>query len=533
MYLVFLQWSCQLGRAVVSGLFLLACGLLLAACGGSSSNSSSNSNVSVPSDLAYVPGQYRSFATFAHRCESPRSGSAYPDRQGSALAEKHFIRSWMHDRYLFYNVLPDLDPRENGTPRQYFMALGPDFDEFYYYMSTAEWEEQAQSGASVGYGLRWLIDGRRVYIAYVEPGSPGDSEYAWGRLQRGTELMGVNHVRLDNPFLSNTDITLVNRALRGEAGTAFTFIFEVDGVERSVVMSATTVTSSPVLVQDVLEIGDDRVGYLLFNSHVAPAETALYEAIGAMVDAGVDDLVLDLRYNGGGMLAIASQLAYMIAGADATSGRAFEALQFNDKHTGVNPFTNQPNDPLPFADITLGIFDLPVNLPLPTLDLPRVFVLSGSSTCSASEAIINSLIGIGVDVHLFGAQTCGKPFGFYPTSNCGTTYFATHFRTVNDQGFGAYEDGFVPANGVPVQGAVLPGCSAGDDLAHPLGDPSEERLAAALHFRETGQCDSGAFGILSAPSLSEGSDRRVVGDASFAPAPRWLRDRVLLLDGSY
>ena len=79
--------------------------------------------------------------------------------------------------------------------------------------------------------------------------------------------------------------------------------------------------------------------------------------------------------------------------------------------------------------------------PLPTLDLDRVFVLTGPGTCSASEAIINGLRGIDVEVILIGETTCGKPHGFYPADNCGTTYFTVQFEIVN----GAWDSATTPA----------------------------------------------------------------------------------------
>ncbi|MDZ7769432.1 MAG: hypothetical protein U5K38_10330 [Woeseiaceae bacterium] len=71
---------------------------------------------------------------------------------------------------------------------------------------------------------------------------------------------------------------------------------------------------------------------------------------------------------------------------------------------------------------------------LPTLDLPRVFVLTGPGTCSASESIINGLRGVDVDVVQVGSTTCGKPYGFYPTGNCGTTYFTIQVSRRERQG---------------------------------------------------------------------------------------------------
>src|SRR5690606_37451382 len=127
----------------------------------------------------------------------------------------------------------------------------------------------------------------------------------------------------------------------------------------------------------------------------------------------VQELVLDLRYNGGGYLDIASQLAYMIAGPALTAGRAFESLRFNDKHPSTNPVTGRPLAPVGFHDTSLGFSDrglLAAGVALPTLGLQRVYMIVGENTCSASEAIINGLRGVGVDVYLIGSTTCGKPY---------------------------------------------------------------------------------------------------------------------------
>jgi len=198
-------------------------------------------------------------------------------------------------------------------------------------------------------------------------------------------------------------------------------------------------------------------------------------------------LVLDLRYNGGGLLDIASELAYMIAGSGPTQGQSFDDLTFNDKHTVANPVTGQNLSPTPFHSTSLG-FSVTQGQALPTLDLDRVFILSTSSTCSASEAIINGLRGVDVEVILIGSTTCGKPYGFYPTDNCGTTYFTIQFKGSNAKGFGDYSDGFSPENTAATVGEVVTGCSVADDFSKPLGDSEEELFKTALDYRVSGNC---------------------------------------------
>ena len=96
------------------------------------------------------------------------------------------------------------------------------------------------------------------------------------------------------------------------------------------------------------------VGYLTFNDHIATAEAELVNAIESLRDSNVTDLILDLRYNGGGYLDIANELAYMIAGPNATSGRTFELQQFNDKHPSVNPVTGASLLPRSFHNEAQG-----------------------------------------------------------------------------------------------------------------------------------------------------------------------------------
>ena len=77
--------------------------------------------------------------------------------------------------------------------------------------------------------------------------------------------------------------------------------------------------------------------------------------------------------------------------------------------------------------------------------------------------------GIDIEVIQIGEPTCGKPVGFYPTDNCGTTYFTVQFRGVNAKGFGDNSDGFIPIEGATKEGSNVPGCRVADDFNHALG----------------------------------------------------------------
>jgi hypothetical protein len=292
-------------------------------------------------------------------------------------------------------------------------------------------------------------------------------------------------------------VTTLNNALFPSAAGNHTFRFSRAGtVQPDVVIAAGNVTLTTTEHQ-VLSVSGQNVGYLLFNDHVLTAEQRLIDAFTDFQNASVSDLVLDLRYNGGGYLYIASQVAYMIAGPARINNQVFERTLFNSKRTSENSDTE-------FIDLAClpdpnNNFTCTGNAALPTLNLPRVFVLASENTCSASEAIVNGLRGIGVDVRLIGSTTCGKPYGFFGQDNCGITYFPIEFQGVNAAGFGDYASGFVPAGS---GAAGVPGCTANDDLDHPLGDPAEGQLAQALFHRDSGSCMAVALGSSRASPLA-------------------------------
>jgi hypothetical protein len=334
---------------------------------------------------------------------------------------------------------------------------------------------------------------------------------------------GVDYVN-DN---TQAGVDAINAAFfPSDAGETHTFTIRDLGAvnTRQVTMTSAIVTSAPVQNTNVIDTPTGRVGYLLFNDHIATAEDGLIDAVSTLNQgAGIDDLVLDIRYNGGGFLDIASQMAYMIAGNMQVAGREFETLQFNDKYPTTNPVTGNPIVPTPFHDDTLGFGNRPAGQALPTLNLDRVFVLTGPGTCSASEAIMNGLRGIDVEVIQIGSSTCGKPYGFYPIDNCGTTYFTIQFRGVNAQNFGDYADGFSPANTVGFSGVSVPGCSVADDFSAALGDPNEARLAAALGYRMSQSCPA-ATGIAQ-PGVSKPGQALSQADG-IVPKSVWQTNRI-------
>jgi hypothetical protein len=473
----------------------LATLMLLSGCGGGG-GSSGTTNVSpvtqVPVTSTTSPSDPQAdaiptdaFGTYWNLCAAPRTGldpqgHPYPDRKGTLLDEMKFLRAWANDYYLWYNEVPTTYRMANfSNALDYFDVLktkaltpsGQLKDKYHFTYPTAEWEALSTSGVELGYGVTWSHNSTtapRTWLAtIVEPGSPAAS----AGIQRGDMLLTVD----GTDFVNGSDTASVNRINDGlfpeVAGEQHRFTLQRGQNTFDVTMKAANVSADPVKNVKVLDTPTGRVGYLSFESHDAVSEKRLIDAFNQLKTAGVSDLVLDMRYNGGGLLYVASELAYMIAGPTQTAGKIFERPVYNDK------IAQQPA--VPFRSTAYG-FESPNPAPagqaLPYLGLKRITVLTTSGTCSASEAVVNGLRGVDVEVNLIGGQTCGKPYGFTPVPNCGTTYFSIEFKGANNKGYGDYSDGMAPTCNVP------------DDLKHTLGDPAEGLLAAALSYRATNSC---------------------------------------------
>jgi C-terminal processing protease CtpA/Prc len=498
--------------AALRSYFLIAGLLLAAACGGGGGGPTSPP-VSPPppppasSGPTWTQGVFAPAGSFKDRCAVVRTGvdiegNPFPDRAGSLLEELFWLRSWTNETYLWNTEVEDRNPATFSDRIAYFNVLkttattpsGKPKDDFHFSQSTESYLRDRNSTPRAGYGARLIAFSttppRDYRVLYTEPNSPA-SQTVLGvpNLSRGARILRVDNIDLVNAN-TQSEIDALNAGLFPvNASELHSFLVEdVGGGQRTIQMTSANLASKPVNRTAVLNTPAGPVGYILFNTFSPfSSEQEIANAINAMKAANVTDLVLDLRYNGGGLLAVASQLSYMIAGSTRTTGRVFEALRFNAAAGNRNPVTGQTNTPTPFYTTGLG-FSLSNGSPLQSLNLPRVFVLTTARTCSASESVVNALRGIDVEVILIGGTTCGKPFGFYPQDNCGETYFTIQFQGVNNKGFGDYADGFTPNNSSAAFGVRAPGCAVGDDLTRELGDTGEALLAAALQYRATTTC---------------------------------------------
>ncbi len=472
--------------------------LLLTGCGGGGSAGSGDDGGGLGPDASLWEQRTAASDRQAAFCATPRSGNdpyndnqPYPDRQGSIDDEKLWLKTYMHEVYLWNDEIPDatasrytaaaygsvpdaLDAYLDALKTPKVTASGKRKDDFSFTYPTDLWNASSMLGIETSYGMQVTLlasaPPRKAIVVYTDADTPA----AYQGIGRGTEVLAIDGVDMINDGTRAGVDTLNAGLFPATVGESHRFTFrDRSGVTRNATLVSASLNSVPVERVQTFETPAGRVGYLVFKEHIATAEGELIAALTQLRDAGITDLVLDMRYNGGGYLDIASELAFMIAGQTRSSGRVFKQLRFN----ATNPLTRSPDSTVGFHVTSQG-FDpsLDSGKALPELSLSRVFVLAGPGTCSASESLVNGLRGIGVQALLIGGTTCGKPYGFYAQDNCGLSYFAIEYSGDNDQGFGDYADGFAPD------------CRVSDDYAHELGDPNEALLATALTWQQTGTC---------------------------------------------
>lgn len=375
-------------------------------------------------------------------------------------AQRASLDAWMQDQYYWY---PQLKPGDGGAQDMdsYFQSMLPNPPDRYSYTQTVEsFDQLFNTGWRYGYGytLIWEPQTKRLRVRNVEPLSP----VADAGLHRGDTIVSID---------GYPPLAIIEGALAAvnTAGVDRTFdVVDASGTRRSFTVQSKFFRLQPVAVSQVMDATRNgqpiKLGYLAYNQFTQYSTWQLGIDVAQMAKSGVSEMVLDLRYNGGGAVVTSRDLASMLSGS-RTDGATFAKLLFNDKHVEENLMVR--------FDTAAERFTQPIE------GLKRLVVITSGGTASASEMLINGLRPF-MQVVLVGDRTYGKPYGFVPHSNCGTIFNAVNFETVNAQNVGGYSTG-MPAD-----------CQVPDDLDHQLGDPQETRLKAALGYIDSGRCTAQA-----------------------------------------
>ncbi len=416
----------------------------------------------------------------------------------SVAEHKAWLGDYMNEWYFWYRISPQPNASAYADVQSYFDALlytggtAPFPNDRYSGSQTTEsFNRFFGDGASLGYGvsvagLELARNGSLpLIVRYVEPLSPAAAQ----NIQRGDRVMQINGQDVAT-LITADDFSALSPQ---QAGDTLGLVLRRNGVERSVNMRAEVFNLTPVTGTTVVTTATGRrLGYVSVKDMISQALAPLETAFSRFRAEGVQDVVLDLRYNGGGLVSTGATLASYVAGTRG-NGLNYASLLFNDKRANTNNtsyrFTAQSS----------------------ALGLPRVFVLMGRRTCSASEQIINGLRGAGVDVVAICEASCGKPVGFLPTPACGRTYSVVNFESVNQRNEGRYFDGFAPT------------CAVAEDFSAPQGGNTDPLLNAARLHADTGVCPAGSAGRatpLSASRTAAPARSLFEGDSPGGMVPR-------------
>jgi carboxyl-terminal processing protease len=385
-----------------------------------------------------------------------------------AFADKAAVAQLVSDIYLYP---PDLvpDPASYADGQSLLdaytaTARAAGKDRGWSYLTTVQKTEQHYSaGQAAGYGFSLLTRGTQVFVAQVMKGSAA----ADAGFVRGDELLRIG--------TSTADLVAVADLLGASpSGVSDALASGAVGVVR--VIETRTPAGDVVQRTPTTRVFDldpvpawhvsGTTGYLDLRTFIVPAEAPLRAAFAAFRGAGVTDLVVDLRYNGGGLIQTANLLANLLGGGLVS--QPMWSQWFNPRNS--------------WRDATSTFQSVPE-----AAAISRVAFITTGLSASASEIVVNVLDPY-VSVALVGATTYGKPVGQlgYQVPGCDTVIYMVAVRFTNSNGHGEYYAGLPENPAVPSFRAPL--CPAADDLGHAQDDPAEASHAAALAWLGSGTC---------------------------------------------
>ncbi|MBT29499.1 MAG: hypothetical protein CMO01_07530 [Thalassobius sp.] len=349
--------------------------------------------------------------------------------------------------YLWNDEVPDVDVRAYESMQDLMDAMiKNDLDKWSYVTDESSYDQYFKQGtyAGHGFGMRYDDEGK-LRVSLVYPGSPADSS----GVTRGFNIVAINGK-------SVSDINDLDAAFGADVeGVVNEFKFlNTEGEEVTKQIGKAQVDIVTVLHESIIEQNGKKIGYLVFNNFIERAETDLSNAFADFAENHIDELVLDMRYNGGGLLDLATMLSGMITSAD-NNGDLFVELEHNADRTANNSSFFFESEPI-------------------QLGLNRVVIITTGSSASASEAVVNCLKPY-IEVKTVGTTSYGKPVGSYGFRYEGYIISPISFRVVNANGVGDY------FSGIPVDSQIP------DDISVDFGNTEEACLKEALYYLESGE----------------------------------------------
>ena len=382
---------------------------------------------------------------FLYGCGGGESQTVVSASNFSA-SEKAFVYNLFKSEYLWYDQVSDsVDYNRYNDPKSMVNALrvNPP-DRWSFTITKSQYEtfvNQETSGFGFGYRSDFL-----VYLVRID--SP-----SWNKLRRGDKIVRINGEEVST--------TLIHDAARN-LGVSSTFTVERNGtlIEVDIVPQVYTYKVTLPLVHTIDGI---KIGYLRYDSFSGASVEEIERAFTQFKNEKVDELVIDLRYNGGGAVSVASILLDNITNRYPSQTQFY--LDWNDNYK-----RNNENYRFENRDEQEGN----------ELSMSRVFFLVTQNSASASELVISALKPYLGDANVItiGEHTHGKNVGMRGRSYQGSDnyYFLINFYVRNSDGITTGTEGIPPV------------CDATDDISRLRGDPEETMFKTAIHYIRTGSC---------------------------------------------
>jgi len=357
----------------------------------------------------------------------------------------------MNQWYYWKDSIGDVDPDLYSSPVDLLETMRYQPRDKWSYITTQEEHSQYyEEGAYVGYGFSYAPDETgNVRIAFLYD----DSDFKAAGVDRGWIIKKINDVTVDQ----NADINSLLGA--NSVGVANKIEFQSPtGEIISDIFAKKVISMNTVGYENTFDVGTKKVGYFVFESFIGPSLNELTDVFNYFKTEGVNELVVDLRYNGGGRMDVVIKLAGLII-PDHVNGEVFIKYEHNEDRTRFNE-------------------SVPFEQEAGSLKLNKIYFLTSKGSASASEVIINSLDPY-LDVYTIGDDTYGKPVGMYSfVSNVSNLVYApVAFKMVNADEYGGY------------YGGLKADSYAEDELSAPFG-LGEAMFDEALYHIENGSFNS-------------------------------------------
>lgn len=436
-------------------------------------------------------------------------GTTPPPVSGCSLsARQDFVKAVVDEWYLFPDlVAPNVNKASFSNIDDYIDALvaparAQSRDRFFTFMtSIAEENAFNNSGSTAGFGIRLGYDTANNRVFVIESFETGPA-FPQG-FDRGVELLSVGPnasslQSISSLMASGGPNAVIDALGPSTTGLQRTFrIREVSGTERQVTVAKADFPLDPLSDRYGARILDDagkKVGYINMRTFIGPAEEDLRAAFNQFRQQGVTELIIDFRYNGGGLVRIAELMGDLMAANQV--GQIFSRTTLRASKAAENEtdlFGSQGQ----------------------AIAATKIAFIGTGGTASASELVANAMIPyLGNNLALVGANTFGKPVGqfAFDKAECDDRFRVVTFRTENASGQGDYYTGLA---------SVFPNtCRAADDIFTPLGDPNEASIAQALAFLRTGAAACSRISATGSGATAAAEQQRGLSSEREALMPR-------------